>query len=80
MAPDGSAAELSAEPTRPPAADADPLVRLNVAAGELAVSAKTVKKYCRCHLLRCLQLPSGHWRVYRSSLQALRAQRDTYPN
>lgn len=56
------------------------LVRLNVAAVELGVSPKTVKKYCRCHLLRCLRLPKGHWRVYRESLDAIKAQAETYPN
>lgn len=49
---------------------ADELVRLNVAARELGVTPKTVKKYCRCELLRCRKLPSGQWRVYRSSLDA----------
>jgi predicted site-specific integrase-resolvase len=58
----------------------DPLVRLNVAARELGVAAKTVKKYCRCQVLRCARLPLGHWRVYRSSLdEALAKQAQTYP-
>lgn len=57
----------------------DELVRLNVAAEELGVSSKTVKKYCRCGLLDCLKLPSGHWRVYRSSLDASKPAQ-TYPN
>jgi predicted site-specific integrase-resolvase len=60
----------------------DELVRLNVAARELGVAAKTVKKYCRCDKLRCRQLPLGHWRVYRSSLDALVRElgRETGPN
>ena len=58
----------------------DELVRLNVAARELGVVSKTVKKYCRCKLLRCRKLPSGQWRVYRSSLnEQLIAQGETYP-
>lgn len=60
-------------------AQKDELVRLNTAATELGVVSKTVKKYCRCQLLRCLRLPSGQWRVYRSSLDALLAQAETYP-
>lgn len=49
----------------------DDLVRLNVAATRLGVSTKTVKKYCACDKLRCCKLPGGHWRVFRSSLEAL---------
>jgi predicted site-specific integrase-resolvase len=55
----------------------DDLVRLDDAARELGVARKTVKKYCRCQKLRCCQLPMGHWRVYRSSLDALRQEIDT---
>lgn len=58
----------------------DELVRLNVAAKELGVAPKTVKKYCRCQKLKCRQLPLGHWRVFRSSLDALRRELETYPN
>ena len=58
----------------------DELVRLNVAAKELGVSSKTVKKYCRCQKLRCRQLPLGHWRVYRSSLDAAVRELQTDPN
>jgi predicted site-specific integrase-resolvase len=54
----------------------DDSVRLNVAARELGVATKTVKKYCRCQKLRCRQLPSGHWRVVRSSLDALLKETD----
>jgi len=55
----------------------DELVRLNVAAEELGVHPRTVKKYCLCGLLKCEQLPRGHWRVYRSSLDAAKpAQTD----
>jgi len=50
----------------------DELVRLNVAARELGVTSQTMKKYCRCQLLRCEQLPSGQWRVRRSSLDDLK--------
>lgn len=58
----------------------DELVRLNVAAVELGVVSKTVKKYCRCQFLRCRRLPSGQWRVYRSSLdEAVSKQGQTYP-
>lgn len=53
---------------------ADDLVRLNVAAKELGVASKTVKKYCRCQILKCEQLPSGHWRIRRSSLDDLKLQ------
>ena len=52
----------------------DELVRLNVAAKELGVASKTVKKYCRCQKLRCHQLPFGHWRVFRSSLDELQKE------
>lgn len=62
----------------PPAQDG--LVRLDVAARELGVSSKTVKKYCRCEKLRCQQLPSGHWRVFRTSLDAARGELQTGPN
>lgn len=59
----------------------DALVRLKDAALELGVSAKTIKKYCRCRHLQCHQLPSGHWRVYRSSLDAeLSRTTQTGPN
>lgn len=57
----------------------DELVRLNVAARELGVASKTVTKYCRCRLLRCCRLPSGQWRVFRSSLDDLKLTQ-TYPN
>ena len=50
--------------------DRDTLVRLDVAAKELDLDARTVQKYCRCGYLRCKKLPGGHWRVYRSSLDA----------
>lgn len=46
-------------------------VRLNVAADELDVTPRTVKKYCEAGLLACERLPSGHWRVLRTSLNAL---------
>ena len=58
----------------------DELVRLNVAARALDVASKTVKKYCRCGKLRCRQLPSGHWRVYKSSLESLVDELETGPN
>lgn len=58
----------------------DDLVRLNVAARELGVSVATVKKYCRCDKLRCRQLPFGHWRVVRSSLDLLRRELETSTN
>lgn len=58
----------------------DELVRLDVAALELGVATKTVKKYCRCQKLRCRQLPLGHWRVFRSSLDALLGELQTGPN
>jgi len=57
--------------TPQPAAD-DDLVRIDAAAHVLGVSTWTIKKYCRCGLLQCIQLPSGHWRVWRSSLNATR--------
>lgn len=58
----------------------DELVRLKDAAIELGVTPETVKKYCRCEMLRCRQLPSGHWRVYRSSLDAANGHQETYGN
>lgn len=58
----------------------DELVRLDRAAKELGVSSQTVKKYCRCQLLKCRKLPSGQWRVYRSSLDAACKPGETYPN
>jgi predicted site-specific integrase-resolvase len=57
----------------------DRLVRLDVAARELNVTQQTIKKYCRCGLLLCVQLPSGHWRVWRSSLNAVRDQPTALP-
>ena len=57
----------------------DDLVRLNEAARELGVTSKTVKKYCRCQYLRCRQLPSGQWRVFRSSLDEA-IEKETYLN
>lgn len=58
----------------------DDLVRLNVAAQELGVTSTTVKKYCRCGQLECKQLPSKQWRVYRWSLESVKAQAQTYLN
>jgi predicted site-specific integrase-resolvase len=58
----------------------DDLVRLNVAARELGVAAKTIRKYCHCRKLAGHQLPSGHWRVTRSSLDTLRRELKPYPN
>jgi predicted site-specific integrase-resolvase len=58
----------------------DELVRLNAAARELGVVSKTVRKYCACGLLKCQRLPSKQWRVYRSSLDALKSKAETYPN
>lgn len=63
-----------------PQSEKDELVRLNIAARELGVAPKTVKKYCRCNKLRCRQLPFGHWRVFRSSLDALLLELGTVPN
>lgn len=57
----------------------DELVRLNLAAEELGVSPRTIKKYCLCGLLRCEKLPRGHWRVYRSSLDGAKPAQ-TAPN
>lgn len=51
--------------------DRPALVRLNIAARELGIAPKTVRKYCHCKYLKCKQLPSGHWRVYREALDAL---------
>lgn len=73
MADEGNSVSVSA-------GESNALVRLNVAGRELGVSSKTVKKYCRCGILRCLQLPSGQWRVYRTALDALHAQSETDPN
>lgn len=50
------------------------LVRLNIAAQELGLAPKTVRKYCRCGHLKGLRLPSGQWRVYRASLDAVHHQ------
>jgi len=50
----------------------DELLRLNAAADLIGVAPKTIKKYCRCELLRCVKLPSGHWRVWKSSLDEIR--------
>jgi len=50
----------------------DEWVRLDDAGRVLGVTVQTIKKYCRCGLLRCEKLPTGHWRVWRSSLDALR--------
>jgi predicted site-specific integrase-resolvase len=61
------------------AASQDDLVRLNDAATALGVSTQTIKKYCRCGLLRCTRLPLGHWRVYRTSLETLK-QHETGEN
>lgn len=58
----------------------DELVRLNVAARELGVVSKTIRKYCACGLLKCQRLPSKQWRVYRSSIEALKDKSETYPN
>jgi predicted site-specific integrase-resolvase len=58
----------------------DDLVRLNVAAVRLGLAAKTVKKYCHCGKLHCRKLPSGQWRVYRASLEALVGELETGPN
>jgi predicted site-specific integrase-resolvase len=58
----------------------DHLVRLDAAARELGVVSKTVRKYCACGLLKCQRLPSNQWRVYRSSLDALKSKTETYPN
>lgn len=52
----------------------DDLVRLNVAAKELGVTSKTVKKYCKAGTLHCSKLESGQWRVYRTALDQLKAQ------
>lgn len=49
---------------------AERLVRLNTASRELGVTPKTVKRYCECGHLKCKRLATGHWRVYRSSLDA----------
>lgn len=74
--------ESEKRPTEMPDAhrtDSDDLVRLNIAARVLGVATKTVKKYCRCGKLRCRQLPSGHWRVYQSSLESAYRELETYP-
>lgn len=57
----------------------DHLVRLDAAARELGVVVKTVRKYCACGLLKCQRLPSNQWRVYRSSLDALKIEARNLP-
>ena len=58
----------------------DELVRLDVAGRALSVEVSTIKKYCRCGLLRCLKLPGGHWRVWRSSIEEVRKSGETATN
>jgi predicted site-specific integrase-resolvase len=56
-------------------AAAERLIRLATAALVLGVAPKTIRKYCKCGLLRCQKLPGGQWRVYESSLRAARGDR-----